>query len=98
MCRSCWEEAGSPSQITVGTAVAAAAGELVYEHHAAGGGLHCLLDDWNVGDGFCVRYTGHDDHFSREQILTEDICGLAFKRLTETERYTALALLHGYIK
>jgi len=64
----CWEKYGSPKIVNKRTIAAAKAADRVYEFHGAGGGLHCLLDDWNLEDPFCERYTGADAEKSQEEM------------------------------
>ena len=57
MCMDCWQRRGSPSTITPAVRAVLPLIDAVYEHHAAGGGLHIVLDDWNVDDQALLSFT-----------------------------------------
>ncbi len=106
MCQGCWQERGFPS--VVNDAVKAAAELIggVYEHHGAGGGLHVIVDDWNLDDGtvaFCANYIESEEYKSNDDVTEERLeaerrCLRALKALTEQERGSALAIHDGYLK
>ncbi len=101
MCLSCWRECGSPAIDTPAVRDAARASAAVHDFHGAGGGLHIVLDDWNLEDeqvAWCLlpenlAQYGSPDPAERAQ---EIYAGLAFLALTEDERASALALEEGW--
>lgn len=91
----CYERGGSPGIDNDRVRAAAKLIKQVYEHALSGGGLHVLLDDWNVDhDSFCERYTGHDADYTKEEIEVEESCAKAMRLLTVEERLSALCLAH----
>ena len=98
MCYGCWQKRGAPRIDNERVREAVQLADEVYEFNCAGGGLHVLLDDFNVDDdSFCVRYTGHDDADTPpEQIATEERCAAAFLALTVEERASALAMRNNW--
>lgn len=92
MCLECSQKYGTP----VFSDRACQAVDLILEvycHHVAGGGLHCLLDDWNLEDSFCERYIPEDE-ISPERAAAEDACAKAMRELSIPERNAALILFH----
>lgn len=108
MCQWCWEKRGSPRLVTDKVKAAAELIDGVYEHHGCGGGLHIIVDDWNLCDGsvaFCEDYIekpeyrrNRNDEVSDERIEAERACLRALKAMTEDERASALALYDGYVQ
>lgn len=106
MCMDCWKERGCPSTITPAVRSVQPLIADVYGHHAAGGGLHIVLDDWNTGDGslaFCdelIRTPSYqmDPDVTPERIESELACLLILRNMTQDERSTALAVHDGYLK
>lgn len=100
MCYGCWEEAGSPAIINDKVIDAAKKIKAVYDHHLAGGGLHITLDDWNCDDSsvvVCREFVTDPENWeSAEQYDAEIQCLEAFEKLSEDERYSALALYKGF--
>lgn len=102
MCRSCWVEAGSPMISSPEIKNAASLAHKVYMFHCTGGGLHIVLDDYNLDDdsvAWCRSYLeerGEDTHWSDESYTAQMECLVAFEGLTEHERYAALALSDGF--
>ena len=98
MCEGCWRNEFNAAQID--TPAVRKAAELiakVYEYSAVGGGLHSIVDDFNIEDeNITQRYATDED--SAEQIAAENECLTALKVLTEAERASALALHDGYWK
>lgn len=78
----------------------------VYEHHGAGGGLHVVLDDWNIEDStvaFCQNYIETPEYRANDEVTSDRLgaernCVHALKTLTEEERGSALALYDGFVK
>lgn len=104
MCQGCWEKYGSPRIVNEKTKAAAELISGVYDHGACGGGLHIVVDDWNLDDAsvdFCgdlVEGPGYprEFHAGAEQIEAERACLRALKDMTVIERASALALYDGY--
>lgn len=90
MCIDCWTSHGSPLINNARVRRAVKAGDRVYHFHAGGGGLHCLLDDWNVNITTPYEYPEK----SKAQARAERSCQKAFDALSEAERYSALAFIH----
>lgn len=100
MCQGCWKELGSPKIVNEKTISAQPLIDAVYEHHAAGGSLHIVLDDWNLGDSMvshCRSITENppdymkDDNPSAERKAAELACCSALENMTVEERASALA-------
>lgn len=99
MCFGCWKELGSPKIDTPAIRDAAAKIGRVYEYNCVGGGLHVVIDDFNVEgdkDERITRYAEHDADYSPEQIKAEEECAAALDALTIPERASALALYDGF--
>lgn len=99
MCCGCWKEAESPRIDNEKVRAALVLVEAVYDYHAAGGHLHCMLDDMNVDGDFAFEQDlidkgGYGDT-SPEDLATEQACLDAFKALTIDERYSVLGLHAG---
>lgn len=86
MCSSCWFDHGEPRIDNEGVRRAEATLGPLYDRHPVGGGLHVIMDDWNVRDSDIV--------FASENPLDEieRACLDAFRPLSEDERISALAL------
>jgi hypothetical protein len=108
MCQGCWKERGSPSLTNDKIKAAAELIAGVYEHHGCGGGLHIIVDDWNLEDSslqFCEDYiekpeyrASRNDEVTDERLEAERACLRALKAMTEEERASALALYDGYVQ
>lgn len=106
MCEQCWKDAGSPRMNNSKVRAAAELISAVYEHHDCGGGLHIILDDWNVENGhleFCKghledpKYQGNPhDNVTTERLNAERSCLRALTHLTKDERLSALAIYYGF--
>jgi len=96
MCLSCWKSYGRPSVLNNAVIEAAGLIRTVYEHHAAGGNLHVVLDDWNIEDEH-LQILSVREGTSRAQREAESICLAAMRRLSLAERATALAIVDGLI-
>ncbi len=107
MCDNCWKEHGSPKIINRFTKALQPLIDDVYEHHGAGGGLHIILDDFNIEDGhiqLCQDWIEHErgngiykcEPVSPEQLKAERACLKLLKQMTVEERASALALHDGY--
>jgi hypothetical protein len=107
MCVNCWIERGSPKIINEMTKALQPLIDDVYEHHGAGGGLHIILDDFNVEDGhvtFCQDWIEHErgngvwktDPVSPEQLKAERECLKLLKAMTVEERASAIAFHDGF--
>ncbi len=105
MCDICWKEYGSPGIVTERTKACAESIAKVYSHSSVGGGLHIIVDDWNIEDSnveFCSRYiesSEHrkDDEASNEQIRVERECLYLLKEMSLDERASALAINEGLL-
>lgn len=101
MCDDCWKRyydsatSSDPCVIRASEAI-----REVYDYHLSGGGLHIVIDDWNLDDGsieFCkdhIEATGYDAEPDR--LEAERDCITALTELTEMERAAALALYEGF--
>ena len=87
MCETCWQKYGSPQHMTRRVRALARLMDRVGD---VGGGLHVVLDDWNLEDE-------HLD-FCATQPLTGDerTCLNAMRRASVADRASALALCEGY--
>lgn len=89
MCEECWKEHGKPAIRNEKTLGVQPLIEAVYEEHAGGGGLHIIIDDYNV----------HDSHIDMcaKDVTTdaEKACLEAFRAMTIEERVSALAIYDG---
>jgi hypothetical protein len=95
MCRHCWEEEGAPRIDTPAIRAARDLIQRVYDFNDVGGGLHVVVDDWNIEDDDLVkRYAAPDD--GPEQVVAEEECLAALRALTQPERASALALYDGF--
>ena len=94
MCHSCWEQFGSPVLDTPIVRAAVALIGRVYELHVTGGGVHCIVDDFNIEDEYIERdgYPGN----TPDQIEAEERLVALFETMTILERASALAMYHGY--
>jgi len=98
MCFECWVLGyGSPKIRNEKVEAAIGLIEKVYEFNLAGGGLHVMIDDWNLEDGhFDVESREHliafQKHrkFSDEQVVAELKCFDALADMTTKERASAL--------
>ena len=97
MCMSCWQKYGSPMIRNKKTLAAVPLIAEVYEHSHAGGGLHVLLDDWNL-EFVSERYSDADNEESNEAIVAEEKCLKAFQEMTIEERASALGMHNGFFK
>lgn len=104
MCYKCYEEAGCPAIINEKTKTAADLIKKLYQHPdcMAGGYAHIVTDDWNLEDyniqsSISAAEKGEYDWINEEgrQLCLQTLHSL--KPLTENERYSALALVHGFI-
>lgn len=97
MCYGCWEKYGSPAIDTPAVRQAAKLVERVYGFSEVGGGLHVVVDDFNIEDEFLdARYDGHDEYNSPGQVGAENECLGALRGLTLAERAAAIGLHRGY--
>ena len=94
MCYGCWEEYGKPQIDNEKVREAVEWVREVYEYHSAGGGLHIILDDFNIED----EHIELCDKWIREHGAGpgEEECLALFKTMTMDERASALALEDGY--
>lgn len=95
MCNHCWEtEYGSPDMDsgTIRRAVKLIRDVYDAPNGGAGGGLHVVVDDWNLGDEHLACAIDNAD-------LTdvEDACARHLLSMTEKERASALARYDEYV-
>lgn len=98
MCKGCWEEAGSPQIDNPQVREAERLISELYEIHSAGGDLHIVLDDWNVGDNhldFCFNVIDKDLKLDTHDKSLHLQIYEKLKRMNEEERISALALCDG---
>ena len=88
MCVDCWKEYDSPTIDTPDVRAVAVLIADLYQEHGTGGGLHVLVDDWNIDilDGYDLS------------TALERRCLEALRKLSEDERASALALHDGFWK
>ncbi len=87
MCEGCWEEHGSPREIPAGAEDLVETAKSL-DHY---GGLHIVVDDWNIED--------HHIEFSRDYPTTKDYEKEWCQRmlaLTIPQRAAVLAKAEGY--
>ena len=72
--------------------------KMIYRHHAAGGGLHIVLDDGNTDDDhleFCVKHIANlaqtDDPHNTWFHCIEIACALLLSEMKEKERDSVIA-------
>lgn len=97
MCMLCWVTYGRPQINNETTRQAAKAIHDVYQYDDSGGGLHVILDDWNLEDEYMERYNGHDEIYKLatdfdKQLKAEEYCLSLLKSMTIEERASSLAL------
>jgi hypothetical protein len=91
MCQACWEEEyGSAAIDSAKTRDLAEAIRLVYlePDGIVGGGLHVVIDDWNLEDESVTASDPRND--------AERSCRVKLLDATVAERASALALHDGY--
>lgn len=104
MCGDCWKEYGNPKIVNPKTKEAVNLIRKVYDFSCVGGGLHIVLDDWNLENHhleFCRNYIeeNKDSQFSSiEQYEAEGRCLALFMEMTIDERASALALADGFFE
>lgn len=96
MCYECWQGYGSPKIVTDKILETVKAIERVYDFSLVGGGLHIVIDDWNLEDArldFCKEYIAKPDYDKcREQQEVEQACLELLYSLSLDERASALAI------
>lgn len=100
MCKACWEKAGKPYVYNQKVRVAVEMIEEVYSLPGgeAGGGLHNVLDDWNVEDthiAWCRDNSIERERATLEMKVAEYRLVALMMTMSMEERYTALAIYHG---
>lgn len=102
MCYECWQEYGSPKIVTDRVLETVKAIERVYDFSLVGGGLHIVIDDWNLEDArldFCKEYIAKPDYDEcREQQEVEQACLELLYSLNLDERASALAIHDGFFE
>ena len=103
MCHGCWVENGMPSLITDVTKEAARLVDEIYGYAdgGCGGNAHIVVDDWNLDDDdikFCIKAANKNEwDFSDDQIKAELDCLNFMLKMSEPERYSAMAIHEGHI-
>lgn len=102
MCKTCWEQEGSPSVINERTIKAAELINAIYESEdgGTGGYAHIVVDDWNLEDGsidFSLNAISEGD-LAADTANACNECLTFLKTLTYEERCSALAINDGFIK
>ena len=102
MCLGCWNEYGCPQIRNEKVEAAVGLIKKVYEFNMAGGGLHVMIDDWNLEDVFfnasakeeLIAFQKHHK-FTEDQVAAELECFDALAAMTVRERASAL-YFHSY--
>lgn len=105
MCYSCYEDAGCPNIVNEKTKKAAELIKYLYEQDGCGVGgyAHIVVDDWNLEDSsidWCILEAekGAYEHIPEEsRIVCIDVLNF-LKELTESERYSTMAIADGFIQ
>lgn len=95
MCRTCWEEHGSPTNRSPTIDKAVQLIYIIYEDNEVGMPLHTALDDWNIETKW-ERWSDHQDAVS--EIAWEaagDLCDI-MNAMTIEDRASALAYASAY--
>lgn len=99
MCRGCWESEGSPAMDTPEVREAARLIAQVYEFSCVGGGLHIVVDDFNVeahSVQWCLDHLEDYTEPGEEREVTRR-CGEALLALpSDAHRASAVALHDGF--
>lgn len=97
MCSECWEQAGCPQIANEKVRECIKLIDEVYNHNAVGGGLHVVLDDFNVDGDMQWESEWVETHRdSPEQYEAERACCDLLMTMTEAERMSAVSCYHGY--
>lgn len=102
MCRNCWEQAGSPTDLPATYDRFAELYKMLDVAAPAGGPLHVVLDDWNL-DRWIEPYPGQTyedpydgvDNTEHVYALSREIADL-LNGMPVPQRYAALAKVQGY--
>lgn len=102
MCEDCWEEYGKSIIENARTRRVLHLVKGVYHYHNAGGHLHVILDDWNIGDE-SIEWSVQraptwesDEYVSQKGINIERVCLKEFQKLSLEERNSVLAKYSRY--
>ena len=102
MCYDCWASYGKPIIINGIINRLAKLIDVLYKYHGAGGGLHIIVDDWNLEDShveFCEQNIAKEEYIKlcpKTRLNTEKACIKLLKSLSIQERASALALQRGF--
>lgn len=99
MCEGCWNEHSSPAIDTPEVREAARLIAQVYQHSCVGGGLHIVVDDFNIEAShvrWCLEHLDEHVEPGEEREVTRR-CGEALLALPSDEHRAAAVALHdGY--
>lgn len=102
MCETCWKDYGSPKLYSPEIDEVAYLIGKIYEYSAVGGNAHIVVDDFNIKDEniqFCLDNLKENVHEAEPtQLAWEECALLGLKRLSLSERASALALHNGYFE
>jgi hypothetical protein len=90
MCYGCYEEFGKPKPDSAALAVVPLIAK-VYDDNFVGGGLHIVVDDWNVFDE-CIEYCMKENDLTADEMQ----CAEAMLALSEDQRAAALGEYEGF--
>jgi len=93
MCINCWKERGAPKIDNSNVREAVRQIDRVYHFHSAGGGLHIVLDDFNIDDDdldWCLN-KGRLSSVERR-------CASHLRKMTVSERASAVGFHYWHGK
>lgn len=99
MCRTCWEQRGSPQLDNQLVRDITCVIERLYEVASTGGNLHIIFDDWNLSDVDivqCEKFVRIQGADTLAQKIYERACISFLKEMSVEERGSALALFEGF--
>lgn len=103
MCQSCYDKWGRPTEWNDEISRAVDLVETIYQWHPAGGLLHIVLDDWNIGDekvawveSYVAQEAGGWEEEEPEMVAaTRELLPL-LKAMSVAERASTLAYTEGF--
>lgn len=97
MCRTCWNERGSPAEDSPEIRRAMELVASIYETEHTGCPLHVALDDWNLEDQHWEPWGGPEDLNDPTKWNVAVELAELMKSLPLSARASALARLDGFI-